>query len=104
MELTGKAKKEFVQWLSEQGVKGIDISNFEFDKFHLLSKVCQNALIIEWFDSVGIFVNTVRLEGVWNYSFWFKHNRYEEYNFNTRQKATEQAIIKANEIYNERFK
>ncbi|MDM1073673.1 hypothetical protein HX001_14380 [Empedobacter brevis] len=102
MILTAKAEEDYFDWLDNQGVNGIDISNWEFEKFNLLSKVSQNALIIEWFDSVGIYVNVVRLNSIWNYSFWFNHNRYQGYDFKTRQEATEQAIIKANEIYNER--
>lgn len=44
MILTGKAKEEFFNWLDNQGVNGIDISNWEFEKFQLLSNVSQNAL------------------------------------------------------------
>ncbi|WP_312312173.1 hypothetical protein [Empedobacter brevis] len=100
MELTGKAKEDFKKWFIETK----DLYDSFENELRLMSDTCLNAHIIEWFDSVGIFVNTVRLEGVWNYSFRFKHNRYQEYNFNTRQEATEQSIIKANDIYNERFK
>ena len=55
--LTGKAKEDFFNWLDNQGVNGIDISNWEFEKFQLLSNVSQNALIIDWFDSVGICID-----------------------------------------------
>ena len=57
MILTWKAKEDFFNWLDNQGVNGIDISNWEFEKFQLLSNVSQNALIIEWFDSVGICID-----------------------------------------------
>ena len=99
MILKGKAKEEFFNWLDNQGVNGIDISNWEFEKFHLLSNVSQNSLIIEWFDSVGIYIT----------SDYFELNKgfYSEIlndNFEivkpTRQEALAEAIKKANEIYN----
>ena len=116
MILTGKAKEEFFNWLDNQGVNGIDISNWEFEKFQLLSNVSQNALIIEWFDSVGIYINTPPF-----YDKFLKYNRgfesividenkniiYEIDNendvFNFRQEAIKKAIKKANEIYNEKY-
>ena len=99
MVLTGKAKEEFFNWLDNQGVNGIDISNWEFEKFQLLSNVSQNALIIEWFDSVGIYVTSDYFE--LNKGFY---SEILESNFEiikpTRQEALAEAIKKANEIYN----
>ena len=100
MILTGKAKEEFFNWLDNQGVNGIDISNWEFEKFHLLSNVSQNSLIIEWFDSVEIHVNAVRYSG----EFWkgiAEHERTEIHL--SRQEAITEAIKKANEIYNSKY-
>ena len=57
MILTGKTEEYFFNWLDNQGANGIDISNWEFEKFHLLSNVSQNSLIIEWFDSIGICID-----------------------------------------------
>ena len=97
--LTGKAKEEFFNWLDNQGVNGIDISNWEFEKFHLLSNVSQNSLIIEWFDSVGIIITSDYFE--LNKGFY---SEILESNFEiikpTRQEALAEAIKKANEIYN----
>ena len=102
MILTGKAKEEFFNWLDNQGVNGIDISNWEFEKFQLLSNVAQNALIIEWFDSVGIYITSDYFE--------LNNGFYSEIlneNFAivkpTRQEALTEAIKKANEIYNEKI-
>ena len=110
MILNGEAKEDFFNWLDNQGVNGIGISNWEFEKFHLLSNVSQNSLIIEWFDSVGIFVSI-------NYVDFYNEIRndkgFETYVTNkglsvkfrivsSRQEATIQAIKKANEIYNEK--
>ena len=108
MILTGKAKEEFFNWLDNQGANGIDISNWEFEKFHLLSNVSKNSLIIEWFDSVGIYISI-------NYVDFYDELRnntgFEIYVTNKglsvkfrivsiRQEAIKQAIKKANEIYN----
>ena len=108
MILNGKAKEDFFNWLDNQGVNGIDISNWEFEKFHLLSNVSQNSLITEWFDSVGIYISI-------NYVDFYDELRnntgFETYVTNkglsvkfrsvsSRQEATIQAIKKANEIYN----
>ena len=113
MILTGKAKEEFFNWLDNQGVNGIDISNWEFEKFHLLSNVSQNSLIIEWFDSVEIYINiepyigggdVVFYFGVINRRADFIDEHYSSANddiyFGTRQEALTEAIKKANEIYN----
>ncbi len=103
MILTGKAEEEFFNWLDNQGVNGIDISNWEFEKFQLLSNVSQNALIIEWFDSVGIYINIENLyyQSWWSYKVKIIPNIFEEkVMVKTRQEATEKAIKKANEIYN----
>ena len=107
--LTGKAKEEFFNWLDNQGVNGIDISNWEFEKFHLLSNVSQNSLIIEWFDSVGIYImpEICSIKGIFTATIF--HEKYRTKtgrtisvieNFNSRQEALTEAIKKANEIYN----
>ena len=102
MILTGKAKEEFFNWLDNQGVNGIDISNWEFEKFQLLSNVSQNSLIIEWFDSVGIIITSDYFE--LNKGFY---SEILDSNFEivkpTRQEAFTEAIKKANEIYNEKI-
>lgn len=117
MILNGKAKLDFKEWK----VNNKNLSTIEVLGFNLLSEVSQNALIIEWFDSVGIFIEvsvdqiTDKNKCVPNcfYSsaiFHVKHRTNEgrtltQLNTNiSRQQATEQAIIKANDIYNERFR
>lgn len=72
--------------------------------FNEYSEVLQNALIIEFFDSVGIYIEIIK-------DNWFGFNIHRGNwkaldfsigGYDTRQQATKQAIIKANEIYNER--
>ena len=102
MILKGKVKEEFFNWLDNQGVNGIDISNWEFEKFHLLSNVSQNSLIIEWFDSVGIYITSDYFE--LNKGFYSEIlNENFEIVKPTRPEALAEAIKKANEIYNEKY-
>ena len=112
MILTGKAKEEFFNWLDNQGVNGIDISNWEFEKFHLLSNVSKNALIIEWLDSIGIYIIISPSDNPKNWFYTILGDDilspfYQMYqsldDFENRQEALTEAIKKANEIYNEKF-
>ena len=102
MILTGKAKEEFFNWLDNQGVNGINISNWEFEKFHLLSNVSQNSLIIEWFDSVGIYITSDYFELNKGFYSEILDSNFEIVKL-TRQEAFTEAIKKANEIYNEKY-
>ena len=101
MILTGKAKEDFFNWLDNQGVNGIDISNWEFEKFQLLSNVSQNALIIEWFDSVGIIITFDYFD--LNKCFYSEISNNSFSTVGTRQECAKNSILKANEIYNEKY-
>ena len=60
-----------------------------------------NALIIEFFDSVGIYIGIVRFNvGSGYFESRIHYNNGVYFTYVTRQEATKQAIIKANEIYN----
>ena len=98
MILTGKAKEDFIK---------TKIGN-EISLFESMLPIYRNALIIEWFDSVGIYISI-------NYVDFYDELRnntgFETYVTNkglsvkfrsvsSRQEATIQAIKKANEIYN----
>lgn len=52
MLLTGKCKEDFELWLFERNTP-IE----EYKNFHVLSETCKNAIRIEWFDSIGIYIN-----------------------------------------------
>lgn len=110
MILTGKAKHDFENWLTK-GMSGF-AHNMEIDFFNQKSEIEKNALIIEWFDSVMVYIT---IEGVFDRMLGY-HRGFEihiyQYGkqsisifsdndvFYTRQEATKEAIIKANEIYN----
>ena len=99
MVLTGKAKEDFIK---------TKIGN-EINLFESMLPIYKNALIIEWFDSVGIYIF---IDNVKSYKerFWRFHiamndldrNIREEFYMDNRSEITYKAIKKANEIYNEK--
>lgn len=90
MVLTGKAEEDFYKWYNCR--EGNTLTNN--DLFYYSEELIQNALIIEWFDSLEYKENNT----LWNHCFsiCYWHRGMKEY-----KEATKQAIIKANEIYNE---
>ena len=96
--LTGKAKEDFYKYLNIK-----DYKLFDYVRKKYANEIVSNALIIEWFDSVGIYVNSSGLTLSKTFISDVSVNDNCEYNydgFRTRKEATEQAIKKANEIYN----
>ena len=83
MILNGKAKEDFKY-------------KYNMSNFNEYSEVLQNALIIEFFDSVEYNKNS----SLWDYCFFdcYWNKGLREY-----KKATIQAIKQANDLYNERF-
>lgn len=100
MKLTGKAKEEFKKWFDE---------NYnDFWNYYNAKKTLLNALIIEWFDSVEIYIeisaiNYVGLEFSYNIQEKNTINGSNGYVFKIRNEATDKAIAKANEIYNKKI-
>tara|TARA_R110000782_G_scaffold130857_1_gene222566 strand:- start:1197 stop:1511 length:315 start_codon:yes stop_codon:yes gene_type:complete len=102
MKLTGKAKEDFGMWHFDRGtpIK-------EYKSFIELSDTCINAVIIEFFDSVGITIDVMPILN--NHIKWMPNTfciekeittEDAEY-YETRNESIEKAIEKANEIYNE---
>lgn len=105
MILNGKCKEKFLEWMRDKYSNAYDVLNS-------INPIISNALIIEFFDSVGIYIS---LNYVSFYDEFRNDKGFEAYvtnnglsvkfrSLNSRQQATEQAIKKANDIYNERFK
>lgn len=98
MLLTGKASKDFIKWL---------YFKHNLQPYNLFNEIIQYALIIEWFDSIGIYIEVYRhnnrptVQG-FNSRIVRRINGYYEccIAVDTRKEATEEAIKKANEIYN----
>ena len=104
MMLTGKSKITFLKWLKIRVNSTLhEIDNIEF-WFNLQDESFKITLIINWFDSVGIYVNA---ELDYLHIVWFptinNNWNFEEHEFETRQAAIKEAIKKANEIYNEKY-
>ena len=106
MILTGKAKEDFENYvlnkeLGHDSEVLISVYNQEtlFINYNNVKETLLNALIIEWFDSVGIIITSDYFE--LNKGFY---SEILESNFEiikpTRQEALAEAIKKANEIYN----
>lgn len=105
--LTGKALEDFTAYIS----KGENIENSAAFVFNGLTDTGKFAYIQEWLDSVEIYTTSIPSMSAkgnkWMYSI-FSH--IQEYNYGTsgkftytsRTEALKAAIIKANEIYNER--
>lgn len=88
--LTGEAKKDFVY----QCV-------LIYEGFVSLPETCQNALIIDWFDSVGIYIEPRKYGKGWGFDLFGKTKLInEEFFAKDRTGATIKAIEKANDLYN----
>ena len=103
MILTGKAKEDFYKYINIE-----DYKLFDYVRKKYANEIVLNALIIEWFDSVGIYIS---INYVDFYDEFRNNTGFETYVTNKglsvkfrsvsiRQEATIQAIKKANEIYN----
>ncbi|ASK29706.1 hypothetical protein CEY12_06130 [Chryseobacterium sp. T16E-39] len=112
--LTGKAKEDFEKWYIPLIRKREDIQDRYWDE-NLLSMIYRsgdivlNAFFLEWFDSVGIYIqNWCSSAGIDRPEFdseVFYKKKQHTYNdfFKTRQESLKWAIEKANEIYNQQL-
>lgn len=91
MILTGLAKEDFISFMCKT------YPNIRWHDYENMTDSMINALIIEWFDSVGIYVNAIRFNDNWKFIVDFV---YKDRKYRTRQEALIFAITKANEIYN----
>lgn len=98
MLLTGKAKddfyKYFIKYQQTWELKMYVIKNNEYTR---------NCLIIDWFDSVGIQITIIAEEKQFtpkvSVEYKIEVDMFHRH-IETRKEAIKQAIIKANEIYN----
>ena len=102
MKLTDKCLEDFLKWLSINHEIGIE--GFEFGK-----SVVQNALIIEFFDSVQIFIsiNYICLDEFsegFESMVTYKHLTSKNRVISDRKTAIDSGISAANEIYNSKEK
>lgn len=104
-KLTGKAKAEFEFWVYANSVYLCDCDNLNDDMI--------NALIIEWLDSVGIYIAVYPdiITDPIPYSYHIKSKchkgtrmikHHKDHYHASRNYATSAAITKAVELFNER--
>ena len=91
MKLTGKAKEKFLEYV---------LKNYGYDKTAIsyCPEIYLNAIIIEFFDSVGLFFSINYEDKVFD---TYINTLWVDTNQPTRKQATEKAIERANEIYND---
>lgn len=79
-----------------------DKCQYQYEDFLKLPESCQNALIIEFFDSVGFKITIIptMFDDDWG-SDIFEYTECLQLGFDSRIKATNEAILKANQLYNE---
>lgn len=105
MLLTGKAKKNFLVWLYSE----YDFTEKTFNE--LYPENLKEWFIIQWFDSIGIYIGSVgTINEISNRTVYqsnielIDNDRSYFYlgGFSSRSLSIQQAIIKANELYNQR--
>jgi len=92
MIINGKAKEDFKKYI--YNIRHMYDNSLTSQKY---------ALIIEWFDSVGIYICLENHYKNFGYKIQDKGNivLYDHmFAIHSRQEATKQAILKCNEIYN----
>ena len=102
---TGKAKEDFENYvlnkeLGHDSEALISVYNQEtlFIDYKDVKKTLLNALIIEWFDSVGIIITFDYFD--LNKCFYSEISNNSFSTIGTRQECVKNSILKANEIYN----
>ena len=105
MELTGKCKEEFDKWFVEwysDDFYYLDIQNARGVNWLYLSDSMQYGVLVDYFDSVGVKIESVI---AWRGDFFYSidgYNMVSEY-YKTRPEARTKAIEKANEIRNQQL-
>jgi hypothetical protein len=111
--LTGKAQEEFWNWyLSPEILKEhkllpmFKFSNENIIKVNFLAMpdVCQKAIIVEWFDSIGFHIGRDMVDNYWlENSTFFERLEMNGYDYIAVLKSVSEAIEKSNELYNTHF-
>ena len=100
MILTGKAKEDFLKWNEDNDAP---LSTYAIEQGLIYGTVL-NSIIIEWFDSVGIYIEIILIHGDEKaFTFEFSYKDYFNYcdkEFSSRGEAVGRAIVNVNEIYN----
>lgn len=107
MKLTGKCKEDFFEWLlntrNEEMADGEIVYDLYYLTKYMLPESLQNSLIIEFFDSVGIkiIITPTMFIDKWHCDI-FGWSNCEILNLPSRPEAINEAIIKANDLHNQK--
>ena len=104
MELTGKCKIKFRNYLEKQTIENKLVS-YGYDIFYQLPQSMQYGVYVDFFDSVSLNIYVKPLSNKkWSVYIDDYGVHIVDYYLvkDTRQEAREEAIEKANEIYNEK--
>lgn len=112
MKLTGQCKQDFEKWyINKAWISNQNISTnyterlglYKMNNFEQLPPSMQYGILVDFFDSVEIFISIDAYISKKEIYFQYDIN-YITANkrFKTRQEAREQAITKANEVYNKK--
>ena len=96
MELTGKCKEDFNNWICITVAK-CSKNLCTFENFYRLNYAAKYGVLVDFFDSVGIDIEIYTT--IHGFDFMIKTNIFKGY-FETRAEARTAAIEKANEIHN----
>lgn len=96
MILTGKCKNHFFNFR----YKNVKWNDEDVQMFYEDSLIEQQAWIVQFFDSVGIYILPQLWEITMNWNYRISDHYMSDFEYDSRQEATKQAIIKANQIYN----
>ena len=95
--LNGKSKELFLSFMCNK------YPDFRWFEYETLLTSCQNALIIEWLDSVGVAIIVMPKNlNSWDYGIYDFNNLDYIFDceFESRQEATTEAIKKAVNLFN----
>lgn len=96
MILSGKAERDFIKYIYDE---------YNLQPYNIFNDTFQYALIIEWFDSVGIYIELFKEDYCFAFNLHRGNCKIKDYiigisGYNSRKETIQQAIIKANEVYN----
>lgn len=104
MNLTDKCKDDFYKYMIPElrKMQGVVYRFFDetiIQQFEIMPICFKNAMIIDFFDSVGIYTNVISYN---NQSYWKPvcENETTNIGYKTRKEAIEIAIKLGNEYYN----
>ena len=109
MELTGQCKEAFEKWFIDKELQLYIIEDLHcaMVDFYKMYPSMQYGVYVDFFDSVGIYIDVVVIVCGFELSIWKRNIEKDVYcvsrlvDSKTRHEARAKAIETANEIYNE---